>query len=150
MKIFRLVKAWEMRRIFKVILDMLTMIFPNKVHYINQLLPLIMTGIKFVLMMHFIACGWILMLHYAEETEWIVEKKGLASNYVDAVYFMVSTISTVGYGDISGRLTNEPMWIYEMLYMTIAIVFTILLFSLVLAEVFSYRSLSTVKEILDK
>ena len=104
-----------------------------------------MTAIKFILMMHFITCGWILMLSYADTSEWINDKKSLASNYVDAAYFMAATISTVGYGDISGRLTNDSIWMYEMLYMTIAIVFTILLFSLVTTEVFAYRNVKTVE-----
>ena len=90
-----------------------------------------MTGIKFILMCHFITCGWVLILYMSVELDQKLDGKGLISNWVDAIYLMCATISTVGYGDINGRPTNEVIWTGEMLYLSLAIVATILLFSLV-------------------
>ena len=107
-----------------------------------------MTCVKFILLTHFITCGWVLMLLSDGKIDDELDSKGMASNWVDAAYLMYATISTVGYGDISGRMTNESVWLGEMLYMTFAIVATILLFSLVTTEVFAYKHVETKNEII--
>ena len=66
-----------------------------------------MTGIKFILMCHFITCGWVLILYMSVELDQKLDGKGLISNWVDAIYLMCATISTVGYGDISATNTAE-------------------------------------------
>ena len=63
--------------------------------------------------------------------------------YFESVYFMVTTISTVGYGDMSGFKSKEGHWAVEMLYLMLATFAGILLFTVVTNEIFSYKKIMT-------
>ena len=62
LKILRLVKAGDVRDELKRILNIILEYFPHKGMFLSQLLDLIMTGIKFILGVHFSSCGWILLI----------------------------------------------------------------------------------------
>lgn len=60
-----------------------------------------------MLLSHSMACIWIVAAHTSEgEITWITTKKfenySLVQLYTTALYYTVATITTVGYGDISG------------------------------------------------
>ena len=66
--------------------------------------------------------------------------------YVEAVYFMTTTISTVGYGDINARGSDDPIWTIDMIYMIFVTAFGIMAFSSVTDYIFSYRNVESVQK----
>jgi len=65
--------------------------------------------IIFLIMCHIMTCVWLISASFAsetnEETSWLDDYAELSSNekYLTSLYFAVTTITTVGYGDISGQ-----------------------------------------------
>ena len=60
---------------------------------------------------------------------------------------MTTSVSTVGYGDICAlKMGTEPT--SEMLYLALVIITGIILFALITNEIFSYRKMLTVQEIM--
>ena len=53
--------------------------------------------------------------------------------YLNAVYFMTTTMTTVGYGDIKGRN------IWEQIFLSVVIFGGIAMFTLITQQVLSYR-----------
>ena len=68
--------------------------------------------------------------------------------YVEAFYFMTTTITSVGYGsdDYKGFISADGggHYIAEMLYVSLNIFCGILLFAIVKNEIFSYKKLASV------
>ena len=102
--------------------------------------------------MHFFACGWILLdqLHRREGSETLEAFKETSHTlvYAEAWYAMTTTISTVGYGDFKGFVDTSPTWAKEMSYLIVTITAGMILFSKVTQEIFSYKRLTSVSEIL--
>lgn len=105
-------------------------------------------GIAFILSIHCFACGWILLSSFEED-----ENKGILQTsedkrviYLDAIYFITTTITTVGYGDFKGLPNTEHNWSAQMFYLIIVTVTGILLFSVISNEIFSYKKIKTVRE----
>lgn len=67
-----------------------------------------------VLIMHGIACGWLGL-------RGIEEARTFAAQYTDALYWAVTTVTTVGYGDISAETTVERL--YSIVSMIIGLAF---------------------------
>ncbi|MDH3252717.1 MAG: cyclic nucleotide-binding domain-containing protein [Ignavibacteria bacterium] len=57
----------------------------------------------FVLSVHWLACGWILL-----GADWT--DQDLSAVYISALYWCISTLSSVGYGDIVPRTTAEQIY----------------------------------------
>lgn len=113
-----------------------------------------MAGTRFLLSVHFLACGWLLFKNYRRfetdldnYTEFFTDYSSRSSMYVDSFYMVVSTISTVGYGDFKAFVDTEGRWTGEMIFLIFGTVIGILLFSSVTNEIFSYRKLLTVSEL---
>lgn len=90
--------------------------------------------ITFLLTLHLLTCGWI----YVYKTKTFYERATIEFSdysdlaiYVDSIYLMTTTISTVGYGDFKGHISDTGEYAHEMLYLYFAIFFGILLFSMV-------------------
>jgi voltage-gated potassium channel len=64
------------------------------------------------LIAHWLACGWLALRGLAPELD-------NASNYLKALYWCITTLATVGYGDITPA-TNEQM-VYAMVVMIIGV-----------------------------
>lgn len=60
-----------------------------------------------VLLMHWLACGWFLVaaLEHFPENSWVVEcgiqDAAVSSQYIRSLYWTITTMTTVGYGDIT-------------------------------------------------
>ena len=96
-------------------------------------------ALEFILSIHYLACGWIyiystkklydrLTIEFSDDTQLAI--------YVDSIYAMTTTITTVGYGDFKGHIGDTGDYAHEMLYLYFAIFFGITLFSMVTNEIF--------------
>ena len=45
------------------------------------------------------------------------DEKRIINNYAESVYFMTTTISTIGYGDLKAFVDTDGLWGIEMIYM---------------------------------
>ncbi|CAM9679507.1 unnamed protein product [Chrysoparadoxa australica] len=67
------------------------------------------------IVLHWVACGWHFLADIeAAESSWIakdgLEGAGAGSLYVTSLYWAVTTLSTVGYGDIQASTLNERVY----------------------------------------
>lgn len=75
---------------------------------------LLMFTCVFVMICHIVACLWIIIaqLEEGDPNSWMEEKYKSMNNseqYLTAFYFTITTITTVGYGDISGGTPSEKI-----------------------------------------
>lgn len=109
-----------------------------------------MTILQFLLSIHYMACGWCFIhsrkkffgfdhIDFSSEND--------TENYIEAVYFITTTISTVGFGDFKGFPDLEGNWAIEMTYLMFVTAYGIVLFSSVVNEIFTYKKLKTVSQI---
>ena len=73
-----------------------------------------------------------------------VEKRDIY-RYFESVYFITTTISTVGYGDVDGFIDEAKpgSWTQEMCYLIVTTFTGILLFTVVTNEIFNYNKFKT-------
>ena len=153
LKTLRLFHIDETIDVLKRIIEKLADIFYLYRYFFENLLSWALAGMLLFMSMHYMACIWILIsimkevrgMDYSEFTD-----NKLMTVYVDALYTMTTTISTVGYGDFKGFYDNEAGWTIEMTYLIFAIIFGIVLFSSITNEIFNYKSLKTEIEIAKK
>ena len=118
-------------------------------YFFENLYSWFKAGLKFVLSVHYFACGWILIHYYKEKWGYrTADFSGseLGVQYVDSFYLMTTTISSVGYGDFKGFIDTEGGWSAEMIYLYFVTILGITLFSSVTNEIFSYRKPLTVRD----
>ena len=92
--------------------------------------------------MHMIACGWIKVGEDPEHGTWLTNPNFAVSRentdrgtvYITSLYWVVTTLTTVGYGDIFGQTVVE--YIYTMFVEFIGI----LVFSIIMSTVNSFLS----------
>lgn len=86
-------------------------------HKVDSLHPVIarLTPLAVItpLLVHMLACSWIYLRGFTEPT--------FANNYVYAVYWVITTLSTVGYGDIAPKTPAQMM--FASLTMIIGVAF---------------------------
>ena len=71
----------------------------------------------------------------------------IAHLYVESLYTITTTISTVGYGDYKGFYDDQGHWSAEMVYLIFVELLGIILMSTVMEKIFDYNKLQTVEEI---
>ena len=101
-----------------------------------------MTLLKFVLVVHWFACGWLL-IHYLKKESGLVTVpfvgEGEFEQYWESFYLVTTTITTVGYGDYKAYNGNSDDkyssehgdWLIEMVYLYFVTLLGILIFSMV-------------------
>jgi hypothetical protein len=82
------------------------------VQYVT-LMRLVFLGYWLALAAHWIACGWLALRPVAGST-------AFDEHYIRALYWSVTTLSTVGYGDVSARTPAEM--VYSMAVMVMGVV----------------------------
>ena len=116
----------------------------------ENVLAWFLTGLKFLLCIHYFACGWV-MIYLIKELEDTTRlefaETSVAARYFESFYLITTTITTVGYGDYKAFNSTEPVWFSEMLYLYWVSLIGTLLFSSVTNSVFSYQKLHTVNHI---
>ena len=134
-------------------MDNLEEIFYMRRYLFENLNRWILAATKMIFAIHYFSCGWILIRYYKKraghDTVAFDENK-IINNYAESVYLMTTTISTIGYGDYRGFVDDNGTWAIEMAYMYLVMYGGILLFSLVTREIFTYKKLLTVNELVAK
>ena len=142
LKILRLAHFMQVTDGFRTFMDKLGEIFYLYRYMLGNLLEWILTGLKFIMVLHYFACGWIAISNFESLRDESFIHKDQIHSYIDAVYLTTQTITTVGYGDIGVKRSEETM-----LYLYFVTLWGVILFSSVTREIFNYNSLQTVQEI---
>ena len=150
LKILRLSHADEIADAITRLMDLLSEIFWRRKFLFYNMLRWILAGVKFLLAVHYFACGWILIHRMKQQFGWVLFPFNFGTadweDYVESFYLITTTITTVGYGDFKGFLDTDGSWLPEMLYLYFVTLFGIILFSSVTREIFTYQQLLTVEE----
>lgn len=121
-RLYRLVRLFKLFRILKIVKDRAKIL-----SYLNEFLKiglglerLFFFVIVFVIIIHVIACLWVITAQMADlvygsddgqtDVESWMDPYNTLTNYalyLTSIYFSVTTITTVGYGDITGSNTLE-------------------------------------------
>ena len=117
-KIFRIIRLLRMIKLIKLMknAEHLQSTFQTgmKINSGFERLSLMMGGVLYL--QHLLACVWIVIGQEEflfSRDGWITNNlynKGGAHTYISAFYFIVSTMTTVGYGDFSAGTTNEKVF----------------------------------------
>ena len=103
----------------------------------------ILAGSKLLLSIHYFACCWILIYNTESHISFVDESSNF-SIYFESVYMVTSTITTVGYGDYKAFNDTSGNWQTEQIFLSVVILFGIILFTLITNEIFTYQKLETV------
>jgi len=119
MNISKMLKLLKLLRLFKIIKER-----KNLVDFMRRLVDFSVTfellfffSLTFVILVHTCSCFWIFVARYNQENDqinWIdvkeVNEESVTHIYILAVYFCITTITAVGYGDVSGFSSVERLF----------------------------------------
>ena len=114
-----------MKTIMKKIIGLVGLKFSQPKHRISTCQYFVDFFILLVLTMHTIACLWVAIgLHIPhswidsvgpkainDDQEVTFRKQGATSLYITSLYFVATTLATVGYGDIKGKTMYEYLFV---------------------------------------
>ncbi len=111
-------------------------------------------GTGFVLLLHTMSCFWFLAAKLDEFPPecWVMrygmEDKPPVEQYIDSLYFIVTTITTVGYGDRSAETPVELVFCCILMIIGV-IAYTMVISQLTIVISANDRKQTTLKEKLD-
>jgi hypothetical protein len=120
--LFSLVKTVKVRKYYDFFKNMNSI--PSKM---KNRLSIFMFFVLVYSMIHMAACVWysIAVFNHFEPESWVVRKgyqdKGMEYIYPVAVYWAITTLTTVGYGDVTARTTDELS--FSLVWMFFGIIF---------------------------
>ena len=101
-------------------MESLEEVFYMKRYLFENLSRWILAAMKLILTIHYFSCGWILIRYYKRMEGYNTvdfDEEKIINNYAESVYFMSTTISTIGYGDFKGFIDTSGSWAVEMVFM---------------------------------
>mmetsp|Transcript_16211 Transcript_16211/g.23456 ORF Transcript_16211/g.23456 Transcript_16211/m.23456 type:complete len:616 (-) Transcript_16211:47-1894(-) len=114
-RLYRLIKIAKLARVVKIVKNKGTI--SKYFNFIFKLSAgverLILSLLTFVVVLHVICCLWVFIgkFNYTEEFNWIkyygYENSSNFELYAVSMYFSVTTLTTVGYGDLKATNTSE-------------------------------------------
>lgn len=154
MKLLRFARIKQVTLSLVRVKNILSDIFYMHRYLFDNLLSWVLAALKLVLSVHIFACIWIII---ASKEGGILEISGekdgsIWDRYVTCWYMMTTTITTVGYGHTTykGFIDESGSWAGEMVFLAHLQFIGIVLFSSVTREIFSYKHLKTVGEIVQE
>ena len=153
LKILRLCHLDEVQDAFTRLFDKLGEIFYLQKYRFMNLLSWFLTGLKFLLCIHYLACGWIIIF-LVKDIEGVLAVEFLGTTimdrYAEALYLITTTITTVGYGDYKAFNDTSGIWFAEMCYLFFVTLAGTLLFTTVTRQVFDYKMLMSLDKIVSE
>ena len=103
---------------------------------------------EFILMVHIFVCLFLYLGQF--DNEWFandgIEYDSVTVMYIDANYFVTTTMTSIGYGDFSAQGKGN----YSTIGVMVTQFFGILGFSIVKEQVFSSKNLMSITELVAK
>ena len=113
-KVYKLIRMLRLAKILKILKSKRTVInhFSSELKISSGVERIIFFCMFFVLLFHIFACMFIFLSEIENESGGWLDDPSLAGysdfdKYITACYFIMTTISTVGYGDISASTRLE-------------------------------------------
>lgn len=117
-RMYKLVKLTRLIRVLKIVKDK-----SKFLRYIQELFKIgiglqrfIGSLLAFFILIHIAACCWIMTANLNDENfedSWMsgdIQSMPPSEQYLTSIYFTVTTITTVGYGDVSGNTKSEKVF----------------------------------------
>ena len=127
-------------------------IFVTKRFMFDNILGWLLAAWSLISSIHLFACGWIICYHEKTKSGKTTVTFNETSDfriYIESVYLMTTTISTVGYGtggDYYAFIDDSGDWAMEMMYLIAVMIAGNILFSLIVNQIFSYNEVITVEK----
>ena len=116
-RLYKLIKLTKLLRVLKIVKERSKLL-----KYVREVVKLgfgferlVFMTIIFLLVTHIIACLWVFFASFTDEYKgtWMEGdflERSANDQYLISFYFTVTTITTVGYGDISGSTNLEKIF----------------------------------------
>jgi voltage-gated potassium channel Kch len=125
-KVYKIVRLTRLAKVFKVLKKNKTLLskMTEKLRINNGFERLAIFVSFFALFIHVAACMFVLLANFEEDyaTTWVEiwEPESDGHCYVMSIYFVVVTVSTVGYGDIIPGTTWERVFCILLMFVGVS------------------------------
>jgi len=125
-KMYKLIKLTKLLRILKILKEKskIAKVVKEYIKIGAGVERLVFGMVIFVVIIHIVSCLWIFLGYFDFIGSWLdndeIDTIGGGELYLTAFYFTTTTITTVGYGDISGNTVVEK--IYCIIVMMIGVI----------------------------